>query len=83
MLDPKEFLPDYNKSIKISSNLIHNDISIYRDDWGIPHINAKDSNDLFFAQGITISQDRLFQMDLDRLRSVSYTHLTLPTILRV
>ena len=68
MLDPKEFLPDYNKSIKISSNLIHNDISIYRDDWGIPHINAKDSNDLFFAQGITISQDRLFQMDLDRLR---------------
>ena len=45
MLDPKEFLPDYNKSIKISSNLIHNDISIYRDDWGIPHINAKDSND--------------------------------------
>ena len=47
MLDPKEFLPDYNKSIKISSNLIHNDISIYRDDWGIPHINAKDSKDLF------------------------------------
>ena len=68
MLDPKDFLPNYETDLQISSDLIDNEIEIFRDKWGIPHINAKNSKDLFFAQGLTVSQDRLFQMDLDRLR---------------
>mgnify|MGYP001366992936 FL=1 len=68
MLDPKDFLPNYETELQISSDLIENEIEIFRDKWGIPHINAKNSKDLFFAQGLTVSQDRLFQMDLDRLR---------------
>ena len=68
MLDPKDFLPNYETDLQISSDLIDNEIEVFRDKWGIPHINAKNSKDLFFAQGLTVSQDRLFQMDLDRLR---------------
>jgi penicillin amidase len=66
MLNPKDFLPDLESSYQ-SENLIEN-VKIYRDQWGIPHISAENENDLFFAQGFSIAQDRLFQMDLDRLR---------------
>lgn len=44
-------------------------VSIVRDRWGIPHITASNTHDLFFAQGFVQAQDRLFQMDLWR-RSV-------------
>ncbi len=37
-----------------------------RDHWGVPHIYAKNSDDLFFAQGYITAQDRLFQLDLWR-----------------
>ena len=66
MLNPKDFLPDLNSTF--NSKVISDDVEIYRDEWGIPHISAKKESDLFFAQGFTIAQDRLFQMDLDRLR---------------
>ena len=62
MLDPKNFLPDLNSDYK--SNDLNENVEIYRDNWGIPHISAKNESDLFFAQGFTIAQDRLFQMDL-------------------
>lgn len=42
--------------------------TIHRDKWGIPHITADNEADLFFAQGFATAQDRLFQMDYDRLR---------------
>ena len=42
--------------------------TIHRDTWGIPHITADNESDLFFAQGFATAQDRLFQMDYDRLR---------------
>jgi acyl-homoserine lactone acylase PvdQ len=40
-----------------------------RDRWGVPHIYAQNSDDLFFAQGFVQAQDRLFQMDLWRRSS--------------
>lgn len=43
---------------------------IRRDNWGIPHIKAEDEYDRFFAHGFAAAQDRLFQMDFDRLRAV-------------
>ena len=42
------------------------EVRIVRDRWGIPHIYAKNADDLFFAQGFIPAQDRLFQIDLWR-----------------
>ena len=39
---------------------------VYRDSWGIPHIDAQNEHDLFLAQGYVTAQDRLFQMDMSR-----------------
>ena len=41
-------------------------VTIHRDPWGIPHIQAASEADLFFAQGFATAQDRLWQMDFDR-----------------
>src|SRR5258708_29110366 len=41
-------------------------VEILRDRWGVPHIYAKNADDLFFAQGFCAAQDRLFQLDLWR-----------------
>ena len=41
-------------------------VHIVRDRWGIPHIDAANQDDLFFAQGFVQAEDRLFQMDLWR-----------------
>ncbi len=38
-------------------------VEVLRDRWGIPHIYAKNTPDLFFAQGFIAAQDRLFQLD--------------------
>ncbi len=45
---------------------LHNSVKIYRDEFGVPHIFASDEYDLFFSQGYTHAQDRLWQMDLSR-----------------
>src|SRR3954468_2879459 len=39
-------------------------VTVLRDHWGVAHIYAQNQHDLFFAQGIVASQDRLFQMEL-------------------
>ncbi len=44
-------------------------VRVVRDRWGVPHIDAQNQDDLFFAQGFVQAEDRLFQMDLWR-RSV-------------
>lgn len=41
-------------------------VEVIRDRWGVPHIYAKNSDDLFFTQGYVTAQDRLFQLDLWR-----------------
>lgn len=41
-------------------------VEILRDQWGIPHIYAQTTDDLFFAQGFVTARDRLFQIDLWR-----------------
>ena len=38
-------------------------VDVYRDAYGIPHIYAATSHDLFFAQGYVHAQDRFWQMD--------------------
>lgn len=41
-------------------------VEVIRDRWGVPHIYARNTDDLFFAQGFVHGQDRLWQMDLYR-----------------
>ena len=57
-------LPDYSSDVKIES--ISNEVTIYRDEYAIPHIIAKNEKDLYIAVGYVLAQDRLWQMDLLR-----------------
>jgi len=41
---------------------LHAGATIVRDSWGVPHIYAASSHDLFFAQGYVHAQDRFWQM---------------------
>jgi penicillin amidase len=41
-------------------------VDVIRDRWGIPHIYARNADDLFFAQGYVMGQDRLWQMEMWR-----------------
>lgn len=41
-------------------------VTVRRDAQGVPHIEATSADDLFFAQGYVVAQDRLFQLELGR-----------------
>ncbi|WP_404333151.1 penicillin acylase family protein [Mesobacillus maritimus] len=41
-------------------------VQVIRDSYGVPHVKAKNEQDLYIAQGYIQAQDRLFQMDLSR-----------------
>lgn len=41
-------------------------VDVVRDRWGVPHIYARNVDDLFFAQGYVMGQDRLWQMEMWR-----------------
>jgi penicillin amidase len=41
-------------------------VEIYRDSYGVPHLYAQTSEDLFFAQGYVHAQDRFWQMEFWR-----------------
>ena len=45
-------------------------VSVWRDEWGIPHIKAANEPDAWFAQGFVTAQDRLWAMEYDRRRAV-------------
>lgn len=61
-------LPDLDAPV--TSARLRRGATVVRDAWGIPHIRADDEYDLFFAQGHASAQDRLWQMDHDRLRAL-------------
>ena len=47
-------------------SILDGDVTVVRDDEGVPHIDANSDADLYRAQGYVQAQDRLFQMDLSR-----------------
>ncbi len=51
---------------ELAVNVLEQDVSVTRDDKGVPHIFAQTNADLYRAQGYVQAQDRLFQMDLAR-----------------
>ena len=51
-------------SLKLSG--LKQKVEISRDQQGIPHISAQNDDDLFFAQGYVMAQDRLWQTEMWR-----------------
>ena len=57
-------LPQIDGSIQLPG--LSAEVTVRRDDHGVPHIQAADLDDLFAAQGYVTAQDRLWQMDMTR-----------------
>mgnify|MGYP005606182349 FL=1 len=51
---------------EITVSILDENVTVIRDEMGVPHIEAKSDADLYRAQGYVQAQDRLFQMDLAR-----------------
>lgn len=47
-------------------NALQQSVTIDYDEWGVPHIQADNKADLYFALGYAHAKDRLFQMELMR-----------------
>lgn len=57
-------VPQQSGTLELSA--LRGEVRVYRDERGIPHIEASNVHDLFFAQGFVTAQDRLWQMDMFR-----------------
>jgi len=57
-------LPDYNEDIKLEG--LKDNVQVYRDAFGIPHVIAQNEEDLYKVTGYILAQDRMWQMDLIR-----------------
>ena len=60
----KTLHPNYNGEIQITNT--SEDVTIYFDEIGVPHITAKNQTDAYVALGYVHAQDRLWQMELIR-----------------
>ena len=57
-------LPDYNQDVRLAG--MQDEVTVYRDSHAVPHLYAKNEDDLHRAVGYVMAQDRLWQMDLIR-----------------
>jgi penicillin amidase len=55
-------VPDLERTVLHPS--IKSEVTVIRDDWGVPHIEAANETDAYFALGYCMAQDRLFQMEI-------------------
>ncbi len=53
--------PDHDGTVTVQG--LTDEVTIYRDDMGIPHIYASNEADAYFAQGYVTAQDRFWQME--------------------
>src|SRR5271154_878889 len=60
-------LPQLDGSISIPG--LQKEVTVERDNWGVPHIRAASLVDAVEAQGYVMAQDRLWQLDLMRRAS--------------
>ena len=60
----KGALPVYDGELEATG--LNEEVTVYRDGRGMPHIYAKNEHDLYFAVGYIMAQERLWQMDLIR-----------------
>lgn len=57
-------VPQYKGELIVSG--LGSDVTVYRDERGMPHIYAGNEHDLYFSVGYVMAQERLWQMDLIR-----------------
>jgi len=57
-------VPNYNAGVDLEN--LTEEVTVYRDSLGIPHIYAGNEPDLYRTVGYVMAQDRLWQMDLMR-----------------
>ncbi len=57
-------LPQHEGTLTVQG--LRSPVEVLRDSYGVPHIYATNSYDLFFAQGFTQAQDRWWQMAFSR-----------------
>jgi penicillin amidase len=58
--------PDQADSTSIQLHGLRKNVTVQRDAYGVPYIEAENEVDLFLAQGYVTASDRLWQMDLLR-----------------
>jgi len=54
------------KNGKLTLPGLHEPVEVLTDRYGVPHIYARNEDDLYFAQGYIHAQERLWQMELNR-----------------
>jgi penicillin amidase len=64
LAEAKKVLAQTEGELKVPG--VKEPVEVVRDRWGVAHIYAKNTHDLFFAQGFVAAQDRLFQIDIWR-----------------
>lgn len=57
-------LPKQKGTIELAG--LEGSVRVRRDRWGVPHVEAANAADLWFAEGFCHGQDRLWQMDFYR-----------------
>src|SRR5919204_2308380 len=57
-------LPQVDGAVKVAG--LARPVTVTRDSYGVPHIQAESLTDLLFAQGYVTAQDRFWQMDMTR-----------------
>jgi penicillin G amidase len=60
----KGAVPQYKGDLRISG--LTSEVTVYRDERGMPHIYAANEHDLYFSVGYVMAQERLWFMDLIR-----------------
>ncbi len=56
--------PQYSGSLKLKG--LKQEVSVFFDDYGVPHIYGQNAEDAYFALGYVHAQERLFQMEMMR-----------------
>ncbi|MEX0833428.1 MAG: penicillin acylase family protein [Actinomycetota bacterium] len=55
-------LPQVDGVLRVAG--LREPVEVIRDGWGVPHIYAANTDDLYFTQGFVAASERLFQIDL-------------------
>ena len=64
--DCRAALPELDGTVTLKE--LSSPVTVHGDSLGIPHVRARSQRDAFLAQGFVTGQDRLWQMEYDRLR---------------
>ena len=60
----KSYKPQYSGELKLQE--LKEEVKVYFDEYGIPHIYAENKADLYYSFGYLHAQERLFQMEILR-----------------